>query len=92
MKTILTSYVVIGTERMILKTYILLPHVFGNTPSPSIAPYGIRKTVENADEDLMNFVNCNFIVDDSLISLPNETSAIDLVKPTQSIIKSEGIL
>lgn len=66
--------------------------VFGNSPSPAIATYGFRKTVENADEDVKDFVNCNFYVNDGLISLPDETSAIDLMKRTQSITKSEGRL
>lgn len=76
----------------ILVEYRMRAHVFGNSPSPAIATYGIRKTVENADEDVKDFVNRNFYVDDGLISLPDEASAIDLMKRTQSVMKSEGRL
>ncbi|XP_048737549.2 uncharacterized protein LOC125652183 [Ostrea edulis] len=47
-------------------------------------------TVENADPDVKDFVIHNFYVDDGLISLPNESDAISLMKRTQSTMKSEG--
>ncbi|XP_062585397.1 uncharacterized protein LOC134247072 [Saccostrea cucullata] len=76
----------------ILIEYRMTAHVFGNSPSPAIATYGLRKTVENADLDVKDFVNRNFYVDDGLISLPSETDAISLMKRTQSTMQSEGKL
>lgn len=39
---------------------------------------------------MKNFVQHNFYVDDGLISLPNESDAISLMKRTQSTMKQEG--
>ncbi|XP_062593375.1 uncharacterized protein LOC134254852 [Saccostrea cucullata] len=75
-----------------LNEYRVAAHVFGNSPSPAIATYGLRKTVENADLDVKDSVNRNFNVDDRLISLPSETDAISLMKRTQSTIQIEGKL
>nr|XP_034305596.1 uncharacterized protein LOC117682359 [Crassostrea gigas] len=51
-------------------------HVFGNAPSPAIATYGLRKTVENCENtygsDVKDFVNRNFYVDDGLVSSPSQ--------------------
>jgi hypothetical protein len=43
-------------------------HVFGNTPSPAVSTYGLRKTVEHSDADVKDFVDNNFYVDDGLVS------------------------
>lgn len=74
----------------IMIEYRMTSHVFGNSPSPAIASYGLLKTVEHADRDVKNFVQHNFYVDDGLISLPNESDAISLMKRTQSTMKQEG--
>jgi hypothetical protein len=43
-------------------------HVFGNSPSPSIATYGLRRTADQAESkfgsDVKAFVHRNFYVDD----------------------------
>ena len=72
--------------------YRMKAHVFGNSPSPAIATFGLRKTVEFADLDVKDFVNRNFYVDDGIISLPSESEAISLMKRTLSILKTEGQL
>ncbi|KAK3082438.1 hypothetical protein FSP39_009290 [Pinctada imbricata] len=63
--------------------YRMRVHVFGNTPSPAVATYGLRKTVEKSDTDVKDYVTKNFYVDDALISLPSADEAIDLMKRTQ---------
>ena len=44
-------------------------HVFGNSPSPAVATYGLRKTVQNSQEDVKEFVRKNFYVDDTITCL-----------------------
>ncbi|XP_069133223.1 uncharacterized protein [Argopecten irradians] len=55
-----------------LTEYRMKVHTFGNAPSPAIATVGLRKSVEiNKDrygEDVYDFVNNNFYVDDGLNS------------------------
>ena len=69
-------------------------HVFGNKPSPSVATYGLRKTVENCGKqyghDVKEFINRNFYVDDGLVSLPTAEGVVNLMKRTQSALKAEG--
>lgn len=51
----MTSYVFIGTEKCTddtLVEYRMCAQVLGNCLSAAIATFGIRKTVENADEDV----------------------------------------
>lgn len=71
--------------------YRMCAHVFGNSPSPAVATYCLRKTVEDAENDVNAFVNDNFYVDDGLISLPNSDDAISLMKRTQGCLKSANL-
>ncbi|XP_065928535.1 uncharacterized protein [Magallana gigas] len=71
--------------------YQMKVHVFGNTPSPAVAAYGLRKTVENEDSDVRNYVMKNFYVDDGLISLPSSAKAIRLLKKTQIVLNNARI-
>lgn len=58
-------------------------HVFGNSPSPAVAIYGLRRAIkEGAQEhgaDTVNFVERHFYVDDGLRSVSTEAEAIDLL-------------
>ena len=65
-------------------------HVFGNRPSPAIATYGFRKTVENEKQDVRDFVNEHFYVDDGLISCQNINEAASLIKHTQAALWDGG--
>ena len=67
-------------------------HVFGNSPSPSVATYGLRKSVENAQPDVRDFVERNFYVDDGLISCEDVDTAVSLIKRTQDELLSGGQL
>ncbi|XP_048749330.2 uncharacterized protein LOC125661393 [Ostrea edulis] len=75
-----------------LMDYRMTVHVFGNSPSPSVATFCLRKSVENADSDVRDFVCKNFYVDDGLISCPDPDSAIDLMKRTQKTLEIGGRL
>ena len=72
--------------------YRMKARVFGNSPSPAIATFGLRKTVELADLDVKYLINRNFYLDDGIISLPSESEAISLMKRTHTILKTEGQL
>lgn len=77
-----------------LVEYRMKAHVFGNSPSPAVAAYGLKRTVEvdDVDKDVKDFVNNNFYVDDGLISLPSETEVISLLQRTQTALLSGGNL
>lgn len=69
-------------------------HVFGNKPSPSIANYALHKTAEVASssygDDVRNFVQRNFYVDDALTFLPTKEEAIDLLTRTKDALMTLG--
>lgn len=73
-----------------LTEFLMTVHVFGNRPSPAIATYGFRKTVENEDQDVQVFVNKHFDVDDGLISCQNVREAVNLIKRTQLALWNGG--
>ncbi|XP_061170421.1 uncharacterized protein LOC133179742 [Saccostrea echinata] len=79
-----------------LAEYKMKVHVFGNSPSPAVATYGLRKVAEISSkafgEDVKLFVERDFYVDDGLTSLCEEVSAVDLIKRTQQALLNEGNL
>ena len=69
--------------------YRMTVHVFGNSPSPSVAIYGLKKCVEDADQDVRDFINRHFYVDDGLISVDTSEEMIGLLTRTQeSLMKA----
>ncbi|XP_033753059.1 uncharacterized protein LOC117336558 [Pecten maximus] len=72
--------------------YRMSVQVFGNGPSPAVATFGLRKSVENADEDIKSFVTKNFYVDDRLLSTSSAHKAVDLMKRTQTALWDGGRL
>ena len=72
--------------------YRMTVHVFGNTPSPAIASYGLRKSVEHSTHDVRDFVNRNFYVDDGLVSTPHADSAAELISKTKFALSEGGNL
>ena len=75
--------------------YRMKVHIFGNTSSPAVATYGLRKTAEvgEADygSDVKDFVNSNFYVDDGLKSTAAPASAIDLLRRTQNMLATANL-
>lgn len=71
--------------------YPMCKHVFGNSPSPAVASYGLRKSVEKADLDVVEFVNSDFYVDDGLSSQPSVSQAVDLLHRTQVELGKSGL-
>ncbi|KAK3082830.1 hypothetical protein FSP39_006584 [Pinctada imbricata] len=73
-----------------LVDYRMTVQVFGNSPSPAIATYGLRKSVEGCDEDVKELVTQNFYVDDGLFSCHDEDEAIGLVHRTKDALYEGG--
>ena len=70
-------------------------HIIGNTSSPAVANYTIRKTAEAGEakfgSDAKSFVDNNFYVDDGLHSAPDSTTAIDLLRRTQAMLAAANL-
>ncbi|XP_064461872.1 uncharacterized protein LOC135372079 [Ornithodoros turicata] len=75
--------------------YRMRVHVFGNSPSPAVATYGLRRTAIDGEEqfgtDVREFVEKNFYVDDGLTSLPAEQAAIDLLRRTPDMLSTANL-
>ena len=54
-------------------------HVFGNKPSPAVATYGPRKSIQTQELSVQEFVHRNFYVDDGLASFSMPEEAIDVM-------------
>lgn len=71
-------------------------HVFGNSPSPAVATYGLRKTADIAEEkygkDMKKFVHFNFYVDDALSSHATTEEAVSLLQRTKRALEEHGHL
>lgn len=80
----------------IMIEYCMKVYVFGNRPYPAIANYGLHKTADNSvkrfGEDVKDFVQNHFYVDDGLISLPSSDEAINLMKRTMTSLREDGNL
>ena len=74
-----------------LVEYRMRVHVFGNAPSPAVATYCLRRSVEAADEDIQYFVRRHFYVDDGLASVSTPEEGIDLLTRTQGVLAESGL-
>ncbi|XP_021340142.1 uncharacterized protein LOC110441351 [Mizuhopecten yessoensis] len=70
--------------------YRIRAHVFGNSPSPAVATFALRKAVEHADHDVKDFVTNDFYVDDALTSRPSAEEVISVVSRTQKVLQDNG--
>ncbi|XP_035985049.1 uncharacterized protein LOC118558666 [Fundulus heteroclitus] len=70
--------------------YQMRVHVFGNSPSPAVAIYGLRMAAREAESeygtDARNFIEQDFYVDDALKSFPTEAEAIDVLQRAQKML------
>ena len=77
-----------------LVEYRMRVHVFGNSPSPAVASYGLRKIADRSKEDfgidVQEFISNDFYVDDGLTSTPNVDTAVSLMKRTQQAFQEHG--
>ena len=69
-------------------------HLFGNGPSPAVATYGLRRTVDDGgehDPGVKEFVKRNFYVEDGLVSKPTAEEVVTLVRNTQAALASTNL-
>ncbi len=70
-------------------------HLFGNTSSPAVATFGLRKTANVGEaqfgSDAKEFVERNFYVDDGLKSLPTSEQSIDLLRRTKAMLATANL-
>ncbi|XP_038062985.1 uncharacterized protein LOC119733659 [Patiria miniata] len=75
--------------------YRMKVHVFGNSPSPAVAMYGLRRAAQAGEQvhgaDTREFVERHFYVDDGLKSLPTEEEAIDLLQRTRASLAESNL-
>ena len=78
-----------GQRFLYVTEYRMKVHIFGNSPSPAVAIYGLRRAAQKAEEkygaDVRLFVEKDFYVDDCLKSMPSDETAISLLKRTQEM-------
>ncbi|XP_025754388.1 uncharacterized protein LOC106097728 isoform X2 [Oreochromis niloticus] len=65
-------------------------HVFGNCPSPSVAIYGLKRTAMEGEKehgnDVREFIERHFYVDDGLKSFPSADEAINILCGAQKML------
>ena len=75
--------------------YHMVVHLFGNTSSPAVTTFGLRKTAQEGEKDFgraaMNFVMNDFYVDDGLTSCPTAAETLALVKNTQKMLGTANL-
>lgn len=75
--------------------YRMKVHVFGNSPSPAVAIYCLRRAAQEGEEefgqDARQFVEQDFYMDDGLKSLPSSEMAFDLLKRTQIMLAGSNL-
>ncbi|XP_028407516.1 uncharacterized protein LOC114530125 [Dendronephthya gigantea] len=73
----------------------MVVHLFGNTSSPAVATFGLRKTAESGEkefgQDAKNFVVEDFYVDDSLTSRDTAEETVSLIKKTQAMLETANL-
>lgn len=71
--------------------YRMKVHVFVNTPSLSVATYGLRKSVADlSNPEVKELVQRNFYVDDLLVSESQEEEAVRIIQRTQKALMDGG--
>lgn len=77
--------------------YRMRVHLFGNSPSPAVAVYGLRRAAKKAEadygSDAKRFIEREFYVDDALKSFSTEEEAISVLgraQNTQNCFKPNG--
>ena len=75
--------------------YRMCVHVFGNSPSPAVAIYGLRRAAKEEENkcgsDVRSFVEQEFYVDDALKSFPTEAEAISVLRRAQTMLAASNL-
>ena len=76
--------------------YRMRVHVFGNSPSPAVAIFGLRRAAKHQEDEYgseaKHFVERDFYVDDGLRSFATEAEAIDVLRRTQRMLAVSNIV
>ncbi|XP_076879123.1 uncharacterized protein LOC143527737 [Brachyhypopomus gauderio] len=75
--------------------YRMRVHVFGNSPSPAVAIYGLRRAAKQGEaefgSDTRQYVERHFYVDDGLKSFSTEAEAICVIKRAQKMLAASNL-
>ncbi|XP_056400351.1 uncharacterized protein LOC130294492 [Hyla sarda] len=74
--------------------YRMKVHVFGNSPSPAVAIYNLRRAAQQGErhgQEATQFVMKNFYVDDGLASFSSNEEAINVLKSTREMLAESNI-
>ncbi|KAI3361663.1 hypothetical protein L3Q82_002029 [Scortum barcoo] len=75
--------------------YRMKVHVFGNSPSPAVAIYCMRRAAENGEKEhgseARHFVERQFYVDNGLTSVATPEEAIDLLTRTRKMLAESNL-
>lgn len=75
--------------------YRMKVHVFGNSPSPAVAIYSLRKAALHGEEehgmDAKQFIMRNFLVDGGLASFSTDEEAISVLERTKDMLAESSI-
>lgn len=70
-------------------------HVFGNSPSPAVTIYGLRRAAMHGEREHgaeeRNFIKSNIYRDDGLSSFPTDKKAISILKSTKATLAESSI-
>lgn len=70
-------------------------HVFGNSPSPAVAIYCMRRAAQQGEQehgsDAKQFVERQFYVDDGLTSVATPEEAVDLLRKTKNMLAESNL-
>ncbi|XP_022062446.2 uncharacterized protein LOC127534576 [Acanthochromis polyacanthus] len=70
-------------------------HVFGNSPSPAVAIYCMRRAAEEGERehgtDAKHFVKRQFYVDDGLTSVATPEEAVELLRRTRDMLAASNL-
>ncbi|KAL0186268.1 hypothetical protein M9458_017938, partial [Cirrhinus mrigala] len=70
-------------------------HIFGNSPSPAVAIYGLRREATYGEKehgsDAKHFVEREFYTDDGLLSKPTAAEATDLLTRTKEMLATSNV-
>ena len=72
------------------KVFRMTTHLFGAKSSPACAMYALRCVAESCSEEVADFIQHDFYVDDGLTSTKDEESALKLIYNVRSACAANG--
>ncbi|XP_054652021.1 uncharacterized protein LOC129192244 [Dunckerocampus dactyliophorus] len=75
--------------------YRMRVHLFGNSPSPAVAVYGLRRAAKKAEadygSDARELIDREFYVDDALKSFNTEEEAVSVLRRAQEMLAASNL-